>query len=82
MFQFQEGKCPNTVGEYRTAIGGALKGSLGKDLGQDTQLSALLLSFHRERPAKTNRAPLWDLSLILWTLTQPPLSRSPMSQPT
>lgn len=67
-----KGLQPKTIDVYRSAISGALKHSSGLDLGSDQRLSALLKSFHRERPRSLNDVPKWDLSLVLWSLTRPP----------
>lgn len=72
LFLFDQGRQPSTIEGYRTAIAGALRAHRGVDFGTDPKLSALLRSLHRERPKTANRAPSWDLALVLWTLTQPP----------
>lgn len=61
-----------TLQGYRTVIAAACKESTGKDLGQDSRLSSLLKSLHRERPDPTDRFPAWDLAYVLFALTQPP----------
>ena len=71
--QFQAGKQPSTLEGYRTAIAGALKLAKGVDFGTDPKLSALLLSFRRERPrSSASQVPSWDLAFVLWSLSQPP----------
>jgi integrase len=72
LHMFQEGRAPVTIAVYRTSIAGALKLSQGVDYGADQQLSALLRSFQRERPRSAVSVPGWDLSFVLWSLTQPP----------
>ena len=62
----------STIEGYRTAIAGALRQTLREDLGKDKDLTALILSFYRERPRALKTQPPWDLSVVLWTLTQAP----------
>ena len=57
---FELGRPSSTIEGYWTAIVGALKAHKGVDLGVDSNLSALLRSFHRERPRSPNRLPPWD----------------------
>jgi len=61
----------STLAGYRSMLSGAL-GHTGLNLGQDRDLSDLMLSFKHIRPPKSRVYPDWDLSLILWTLSEPP----------
>jgi integrase len=71
--QFEAGKQLSTLEGYRTAIAGALKIARGVDFGSDPKLSALLLSFRRERPrSASSPVPPWDLAFVLWSLSQSP----------
>lgn len=44
----------------------------GLNVGQDKDISDLMLSFKRSRPPRSRIYPDWDLSLILWSLSEPP----------
>lgn len=44
----------------------------GLNIGQDKDISDLMLSFKRSRPPRSRIFPDWDLSLVLWTLAEPP----------
>lgn len=52
-------------------LSGALSHT-GLDIGHDKDLSDLMLSFRHSRPPRSRLFPDWDLSLILWSLTEPP----------
>jgi len=61
----------STLAGYRSMLSGAL-GHTGLNLGQDRDLSDLMLSFKHIRPPKSRVFPDWDLSMILWTLSEHP----------
>ena len=69
---------PSTVEGYRSAISHTLKGTSGRDIGTDKDLTHLLASMHQERPRSRPQPPEWDLSYVLHTLTQAPFE--PMVQ--
>ena len=80
LFLFEEKNlCPKTIEGYRTAIAGALKHHSDHDFSSDQSLSALLRSFHRDRPRDPSRIPEWDLSLVLFALTREPFE--PLKDP-
>ena len=73
IYLFQAKKlAASTIEGYRSAIAGALRHNTQEDLGKDKDLTALIQSFYRERPKPTKTHPPWDLSIVLWTLTEPP----------
>ena len=61
----------STIAGYRSMLSGALNHT-GLNLGQDRDLSDLMLSFKHIRPPKSRVFADWDLTLVLWTLTEPP----------
>ena len=62
---------PITIAGYRSALGPHLSHRLG-DLGSNPVLSKLFKSFHRDRPKALSRVEPWDLSIVLYSLTQEP----------
>ena len=61
----------STIAGYRSMLSGALSHT-GLDIGHDKDLSDLMLSFRHARPPRSKIFPDWDLSLVLWSLTEPP----------
>jgi len=60
-----------TLAGYRSMLSGALVHT-GLDIGCNKDLSDLMLSFKHSRPPRSKVLPGWDLSLVLWTLPEPP----------
>lgn len=60
-----------TIAGYRSMLAGSLFHT-GLNIGQDKDLSDLMASFKRSRPPRSRVFPDWDLSLVLWTLTESP----------
>ena len=63
---------PATVDGYRSAIANTLARSGSTHIGPSPELSALLRSFHTERPRTASLVPAWDLSVVLYTLQGAP----------
>lgn len=53
-------------------LASALKHHSGINVGKDQDLSDLIQSFEQERPPRSSLQPKWDLTFVLWSLTQPP----------
>ena len=71
-FLFNEQKIEySTLAGYRSMLSGALFHT-GLDLGHNKDLADLMMSFKHSRPPRSKVFPDWDLSLILWTLSEPP----------
>ena len=51
----------------------------GLDIGCNKDLSDLMLSFKHSRPPRSKVFPELDLSLVLWTLSEPPLNQCSMT---
>jgi len=62
----------STVKGYRASIASSLKFSSTLDVSSAQELSCLIKQMERERPPRSQLVPQWDLSLVLWTLTEPP----------
>jgi len=60
-----------TLAGYRSMLSGALVHT-GLDIGCNKDLSDLMLSFKHSRFPSSKVFPGWDLSLVLWTLSEPP----------
>jgi hypothetical protein len=72
LFLFEEKKFSiSTVKGYRSALSRVLN-SDALDVTGDRDLSALIRSLELRRPAIPRRAPRWDLSLVLTSLTKAP----------
>jgi len=62
----------STIKGYRSSIASSLRFSSSLDISGSQELSNLLKQMERERPPRSLVVPQWDLSLVLWTLTEPP----------
>lgn len=60
-----------TLAGYRSILSDALVHT-GLDFGCNMDLSDLMLSFKHYRPPRSKVFLGWDLSLVLWTLSEPP----------
>ncbi len=66
------GLASRTVEGYRSAIASTLLKVQNVDIGNDSNLSALIHSFYSDRPITRQILPRWDLSLVLTMLKAPP----------
>ena len=73
LFLFNEKKLQYpTISSYRTALSDVLPKFDGFTVGTHPTLSGLLANFQTDRPPQRNRVPDWDLSTVLWKLTESP----------
>ena len=71
-FLFNEQKIEySMLAGYRSMLSGALV-HIGLDLGRNKDLADLMMSFKNSRPPRSKVFPDWDLSLVLWTLSESP----------
>ena len=62
----------DTIKGYRSMLSSALKHHSAINVGKDQDISDLIQRLETERPPRSSSQPSWDLSFVLWSLTQPP----------
>ena len=62
----------STIRGYRSALSSALKFSSDLDVGGSLYLNNMIVDFLHKRPPRSSVVPRWDLTLVLWTLMEPP----------
>ena len=62
----------STIKGYRTSVLQALYWDGRKDLKRCPEITNLIDSLVRESPIIVNRVPTWDLTFVLWSLTEAP----------
>ena len=62
----------STIKGYRSSLSSALRFSTNLDVTGSLFLSNLVQDFLRECPPRSTVVPKWDLTLVLWTLMEPP----------
>ncbi|XP_071847532.1 uncharacterized protein [Apostichopus japonicus] len=73
MILFKEGKQPNTIRNYRSAIAAIHSGFLdGSSVGTCPRLAALLKGMANRRPMRRKLPPAWSINGVLHHLARPP----------
>ena len=70
--QLDQGKAVSTVKVYASAISAFHQGTNNGPLGRHPLVGQFLKGARRLRPARTLRAPGWDLPMVLASLTEAP----------
>ena len=64
-------RCPSTIEGYRTAIADTL-GNTKQNISNNVGIARLIASFYSDKPKGSRNIPMWNLTVVLHRLSQPP----------